>query len=370
MGLDGSAADLWRTRLASVTTGDVEKTLAHQPGTYNPPRLLTLISPAAQNYLEEMARIARELTIRRFGKTIQLYAPLYLSNYCINSCLYCGYNRTSRTTRTRLTIEQALTNASVLAAEGFRHILLVSGEDPKYITIDYLTDLAARLRDKFSSLSIEVYPMTTEQYAALFRAGIDGVTVYQETYNRAAYAHYHPAGPKSDYDSRLLTCDRAGAAGMRRLGVAALLGLEDFRLETLALAEHAHYLMKRYWKARVSFSFPRLRPAPDTHIKYDHLLTDRNLVQMMLALRLCFADAEIVISTRERPDLRDNLVNLGVTRMSAGSKTSPGGYTNPAGALQQFEIDDKRPPAQVAEMIRRKGYEPVWKDWDAAFTQT
>jgi len=305
-----------------------------------------------------------------------------------------------------LTIEQALTEADIIAAEGFRDILLVSSEDRKSVSIEYLTELAKKLRSKFSSISIEVYQMGVVEYAKLFEVGIEGVTVYQETYNRQAYAYYHPAGPKSDYDNRLDTPDRVAAAGMREIGLGVLLGLADWRLETLALGEHAAYLVKRYWRSHVSFSFPRLRPAysrlqtPDPRLQTsDHLslgfchpLSDKNLVQMMMALRLCFADAGLVLSTRERAGLRDRLIKLGITKMSAGSKTCPGGYSEQTDALplvsakaravagkagmnragvagRQFEIDDSRSPAQVAAMIRAQGAEPVWKDWDSAFSE-
>lgn len=359
----------WQDLLAKVIPGDVEEALAQPAGVYNFQKLLALVSPTAKNYLEQMAQIAHNLTVQRFGKTILLYAPLYLSNYCTSSCLYCAFNKDSNLARTRLTIDQALADADVIASEGFRHILLVSGEDTDFVTVEYLAELARKLKSKFSSISMEVYPMTTQQYAALCRAGIDGVTLYQETYARAAYARYHPAGPKADYDNRLSVHDRTAAAGMRRLGLGVLLGLTDWRMETLALAEHAHYLIKRYWQSQVSLSFPRLRPAQNVGLKFDHLLSDEGLVQMMLALRLCFADVGIVISTRERVELRDHLVKLGVTRISAGSKTNPGGYSNSTNSLEQFEIDDRRTPAEVAAMIKSQGFEAVWKDWDAAFTK-
>ncbi len=326
------------------------------------------ISPAAQNFLEEMAQQARQLTIQRFGRTIRLYAPLYVSNYCLNSCLYCGYNAETTCDRTRLSVDEAIAEADILAAQGFRRILLVSGEDPEFVTVDYLTRVACRLKSKFSSISVEIYPMSRGDYERLFAAGIDGVALYQETYNRRLYSEYHISGPKSDYDYRLDTHDRTASAGMRRLGLGALLGLGDWRVETLALAEHAAWLMKKYWRCRVSFSFPRLRPANHVLPHFEHLITDAELVRMMLALRLCFADAGIVLSTRENASLRDNLARLCVTRMSAGSKTSPGGYGGRLQSQEQFEIDDNRSPAEVAAMIRSSGRECVWKDWDTAFT--
>ena len=359
---------LWQKQLEQVNSDDVERALANPPGIYNFDKLLALVSGAAENYLEQMAQMAQRLTVQRFGRTIRLYAPLYLSNYCINGCRYCGFNKENKSERRRLTVEQAISEADVIAAEGFRDILLVSGEDREFVSIDYLVELARCLRGKFSSISIEVYQMSATEYARLFAAGIEGVTLYQETYDRKAYAYYHPSGPKSDYDRRLSGPDDIASAGMREIGLGALLGLADWRFETLALGEHIYYMTKRYWQSHVSVSFPRLRPAHNVErLQFRHMLSDKNLVQMIITLRLCFADVGLVLSTREGAGLRDSLVRLGITKMSAGSKTSPGGYSQPTDAVRQFEIDDTRSPAQVAAMIRAQGAEPVWKDWDSAF---
>ncbi len=365
-GLDNHGA-FWQERLEAITAGDVERALAEPPGSYSLERLSALICPAAEDYLEEMAQAAHELTVQRFGRTIRLYAPLYLSNYCTNACMYCGFNRENAFERTRLSIDQAVEEANIVATEGFRELLLVSSEDREFVGVDYLAELAHRLRDRFSSISVEIYQMSTAEYARLFEAGIDGVTLYQETYDRHAYGYYHMAGPKSDYDQRLSAADSIAAAGMREVGLGVLLGLTDWRVETLALAEHAHTIVKRYWQSHVSFSFPRLRPAYKVQEAQFSAFTDRNLVQMMTALRLCFADVGMVLSTRERAALRDNLIALGVTKLSAGSRTSPGGYSGRTEATGQFEIDDQRTPAEVAAMIRERGFEPVWKDWDKAF---
>jgi 2-iminoacetate synthase len=284
-------------------------------------------------------------------------------------CQYCGYNQSHRIERKRLSIEEAIMDADVIAAEGFRHILLVSGEDRQFVTIDYLCELAGHLRETFSSISIEIYPLTQNEYKRLFDAGIEGVALYQETYDRGAYSVYHRAGPKMDYDNRLDTPDRFASAGMRNLGLGFLLGLSDWRIETLALAQHAAYLMKKYWKAKIDFSFPRIRPAIEVQDEWPHLVSDANMVQMMLALRLCFADAGIVLSTRENASFRDHLMNLCVTRLSAGSKTNPGGYASEKNAAEQFEIADDRTPQEVARVIRSHGYESVWKDWDVSFNK-
>jgi len=365
--LDGNS-QFWQQKLQQITQTDVKKALATTAGTYSFEKILTLISPAAENYLEQMAKHAQQLTIQRFGKTIRLYAPLYLSNYCENSCIYCGFNKTTEAERIRLTVEQAAAEADIIASEGFTDILLVSSEDRKFITVDYFIALAKKLRKKFSSIAVEIYQLSREDYARLFEAGIEAVTIYQETYDRAAYSHFHPAGPKADYDRRLTAPDLIAQAGIREIGTGVLLGLNDFRTETLALAEHIHYLMKRYWQSRISVSFPRLRPACNvTRRQFKNLLSDTNLVQMILAVRLCFADVGLVLSTRENANLRDSLVTIGITKTSAGSKTNPGGYSGKTNSLEQFATDDKRTPSQIAQVLKSKGYEPVWKDWDCAF---
>jgi 2-iminoacetate synthase len=362
--LDGEAS-VWRERFEGVGRGDVERALSEREGAYGLERLVALLSPAAEEYLEEMAQAARRLTLQRFGRTIRLYAPLYLSSYCSNGCLYCGFNKESAFQRARLTVDEALSEADVIASEGFRDILLVSSEDRRYIDVDYLVELTGRLRETFDSISVEIYQLTAEEYGRLFAAGVDGVTLYQETYNREAYSYYHRAGSKADYDNRLAMPDAIAAAGMRQVGLGALLGLADWRCETLALAEHANYLIKRYWQSQISFSFPRIRPANDVDgLQFEHLVSDKNLVQMIMAIRLCFADAGLVLSTRESAEIRDHLIRLGITKVSAGSKTSPGGYSQKADATEQFQIDDSRTAGQFAEVIKAAGAEPVWKDWE------
>ncbi len=358
----------WSNALNNFTESDVKGALSSQPGVYRPEKLMVLVSPAARGHLEQMAQLAHQLTVQRFGKTIKLYVPLYLSNYCSSSCRYCGFNVDNKIERKRLTIEEALEQADIIANEGFRDILLVSSEDRNYITVEYLCELSKQLRKKFSCVSIEVYQMTAAEYSELFAAGIEGVTLYQETYDRDVYKYYHPAGLKTDYGQRLNVADDMAAAGMREIGLGALLGLADWRVETLALGEHAHYLMKRYWQSHISISFPRIRPA--SHVdgqQFEHLLSDKDMVQMMLALRLCFADVGLVLSTREPASLRDNMVSLGITRMSAGSKTSPGGYCKTEHALEQFDVNDSRSASQIAEMLRERGLDAVWKDWDCGF---
>lgn len=357
----------WPAELLRVKESDVQRELA-SPCAFSRARAVTLLSPAADPYLEVMAQLAARLTRQRFGRVMNLYAPLYLSNVCINRCVYCGFSAShTKAPRRRLSVEEAEAEAAVIAQEGFRDLLLVSGEDPEFITLPYLEELVRRLRAHFVSISVEIYPLDTEGYRRLVEAGVDGVTLYQETYDRDVYAKVHPEGLKANYEKRLLAQEAAAKAGMRRLGIGALLGLADWRYETLAVAFHAHSLMQQYWKARVSISFPRLRPAPYVQMTIPSPVTDRDLVRMIVTLRLLFPDVGLVLSTRENAKLRDHLIPLGITQMSAGSRTSPGGYREPAGASEQFEVADHRSPREVAEVLRAKGLEPVWKDWDPGF---
>ena len=356
-----------------------------------------LISPAAAEFLEVMGGRSRQMTQQRFGKTIRLFAPLYLSNECVNNCSYCGFSRDNPILRVTLTLDEVRREAAELKAQGFRNILLVAGEHPKFVSNNYLRDCIATLHTEWPSVSLEVGPMETEEYLPLVAAGSDGLVVYQETYDREVYAAMHTAGPKRNFDWRLETPERAYAAGFRRLGIAPLYGLADWRFEALSLAAHADYLLRNCWKAQVTISLPRLRPCAGEFEPLTYM-SDRDLVQTICALRLMFPDVGIVLSTRETPRLRYGLIPLGVTMMSAGARTEPGGYTGagkdnihhtergvikelaagasewaprqdrPTNATGQFNIGDERTPQEVATLIRKLGYEPVWKDWDAALT--
>lgn len=343
---------------------DVARALANPA--LNMESLTTLLSPAAEGFIEEMAQRAHRLTGQRFGRVMSMFAPLYVSNVCTNSCVYCGFNVKNPVKRAVLTVDEAYEEAVSIRKMGFRHILLVAGEAPNVVPTAYFKELAQRLRPLFSSISIEIYPMPTEDYAELVASGVDGLVVFQETYSEAAYPEFHPAGKKSNFRWRLETPDRGGVAGFRRLGLGTLLGLCDWRVETFFMGLHAAYLQRRFWKSQVTISFPRLRPAAGA-FQPRHEVSDRNFVQMLTALRLFLPDASLTLSTRETPALRDNLVPLGITSMSAGSHTEPGGYAKESAAEAQFEIADSRSPEEVAAMLRGLGYEPVWKDWDAAF---
>lgn len=353
-----------RSRIGGRTEQQVAKVIGVQHLDLD--GFISLISPAAELFLEEMAQASHVLTTQRFGRTIGLYAPLYLSSTCSNACVYCSYNVHNPVERITLTPNEAKEEARHLRNLGFRHILLVAGEDHRTVSLEYISEVADRLRPMFDSISIELSPMETEDYKRLIEKGIDGLIVYQETYDPGTYGEVHPSGKKRDYRYRLDTPERGGAAGFRRVGIGALLGLSEWRTETAYLALHARYLMRQFWKSHITISFPRLRPAVGDY-QPSHPVSNRNLVQMICALRLFLPDAGLILSTRESADLRDNLMPLGITSMSAGSRTSPGGYTHTANATGQFEIADHRSPAQVAESIAKMGYEPVWKDWDTAF---
>ncbi len=353
-----------RQSIEAKTASDVERALAAER--IRPDDLQALLSPAAAPYLEQMAAQANKLTLRRFGKNILMYAPLYISNLCTNGCRYCGFSANNKVPRRTLTLDEVWTEGKVLHDLGFRHILLVTGESPKAVDNDYLAACVQRIRPLFSSISIEVYPMEEAGYRQMVEAGVDGLTVYQETFDRTLYEEMHPYGKKRDYNFRLLTPERGGAAGLRRIGLGFLLGLGEFRSEAFFLGLHALYLSRHYWRTQVSVSFPRIRPA-DGGFQPLHPVSDRNFVQLICALRLLLPDAGLVMSTRESAELRNNLLPLGITQMSAGSCTAPGGYADKDLSTQQFAIDDDRSPEEVCRLIRASGYEAVWKDWDGAF---
>ena len=356
--------DVVKSAILAKTADDVKRALYTDTRTHND--LLALLSPAAEPFIEDMAQQAHKITLQRFGKIIQMYAPLYVSNKCTNSCLYCGFNCTYKIDRKTLTEKEVIQEAESIYKLGFRHILLVSGESPADVPVSYFCQIAQSLKKFFSSISIEIYPLDTDEYRSLIKSGVDGLTVYQETYNRITYKQVHPAGKKRDYKWRLMTPDRGGTAGFRRINVGVLLGLSDWRVDGAFTGLHAIYLMHQYWKSHISISFPRLRPATGGY-EPEFPVNDSALVQLICAFRLFLPDAGLIISTREPEQLRNNLIPLGITQMSAGSKTSPGGYAMEEHADKQFEISDIRSPEDVAKMITLSGYEPVWKDWDKAF---
>ncbi|MBB1192154.1 2-iminoacetate synthase ThiH [Flavobacterium sp. SOK18b] len=358
--------DTIQTKIYQTTTIEVEQALAKTKR--NLDDFLALISPAAQPYLEQMAQISHELTKKRFGKTIQMYAPLYLSNECQNICTYCGFSLDNKIKRKTLTESEITLEVEALKKAGFDHVLLVTGEANYTVNINYFLKSVTQIKNDFSTISVEVQPISTEEYLQLHQTGVYSVLVYQETYHRDVYKQYHTKGKKSNFDFRLETPDRVGTAGIHKIGLGVLLGLEDWRTDSFFNALHLDYLQKTYWKTKYTVSFPRLRPAEGV-IQPNFIMDDKDLTQLICAYRLWNEDLEISISTRENEKFRNNIIPLGTTSMSAGSKTNPGGYVIDPQSLEQFEISDERSVAEIAQMITQKGYEPVWKDWDRTFSQ-
>ncbi len=330
-----------------------------------PTELALLLSPGAARASGELRQRAHHVTRARFGLARNLYAPLYISNHCGGRCPYCGFGAQQKFSRRRLSVEEVVEDAKILRDQGVRHILLVSGDDPR-VDLAYLTELLEELRLFATSVQVELPAMDVESYRALAKAGVDGVTLYQEAYDPDVYQALHPSGPKADYEWRLDTLERAGRAGMVYLGPGALLGLAPFRTEVLSLGIHALGLEKRCWKSSLSFGLPRLHNVPDG-FSILHPVTDEQLIQVVVALRLCFEDAGITISTRESAELRALLVDIGATRLSAGSRTEPGGYKEPGSAQPQFSVGDSRTVAAVARSLEEAGFDPVLKDWDRGF---
>jgi 2-iminoacetate synthase len=357
--------DAVKADIYSKTAQDVERALAASRRSLED--LKALLSPAALPYLEQMAQLSHRLTLQRFGNTMQLYIPLYLSNECQNICTYCGFSLDNKIRRKTLNGAEILQEVKAIKAMGYEHVLLVTGEAWQTVGLDYFKAALQLVRPHFSHISMEVQPMDEAEYAELIPLGLQSVLVYQETYHRADYKLHHPKGRKSNFDYRLETPDRLGRAGIHKIGLGVLIGLEDWRTDSFFTALHLQYLEKTYWQTRYSISFPRLRPCsgglpPKVEMK------DRELVQLICAYRLLDPDVELSLSTRESEYFRDHVIKLGITTMSAGSKTNPGGYASDQQSLEQFEISDERSASAIANMLKRQGYEPVWKDWDRAIS--
>lgn len=353
------------SRIAAKTATDVERALAKKHVDIDD--FMALISPAAAPYLEAMAQRSRQLTQKRFGKTISMYIPMYITNSCTNSCVYCGFNRHNKFPRVILKPEQIKDECEAIRRLGpFENLLLVTGENPVAAGTDYLENALKICRPYFNNLTIEVMPLPAEDYERLTHAGLNGVVCFQETYHREKYKTYHPAGMKSNFEWRVNGFDRMGQVGVHKIGMGVLIGLEDWRTDVTMMARHLLYLRKKYWKTRYSVNFPRMRPS-EGHFQPNVVMSDRELAQLTFAFRIFDNDVDISFSTRERPDFRNHIATLGATSMSAGSKTEPGGYHTYPQALEQFAVSDERTPAEVAQAIRDAGYEAVWKDWDKIF---
>lgn len=346
----------------SKTSSDVELAL-NKKGKRSLEDFKALISPAASGFLEEMAQLSHRITQKRFGKTLQMYIPLYLSNECQNVCTYCGFSFENKIARRTLTDAEILREVDVIKALGYDHVLLVTGEANKTVGVSYLANAVKLIRPYFSNISIEVQPLEENEYKKLISLGVHSVLVYQETYHRERYAEHHTKGKKSNFSYRIETPERLGRAGAYKIGLGVLIGLDDWRTDTFFTAMHLDYLEKNFWETKYSISFPRLRPAEGVEAPR-FFMTDRELTQLICAYRIFDEEVELSLSTRESPKFRDNIINLGITSISAGSKTNPGGYASAPESLEQFEIHDERTPSEIVSMIQAKGYEAVWKDWD------
>ncbi|MEP2026386.1 MAG: 2-iminoacetate synthase ThiH [Reichenbachiella sp.] len=356
----------WEEVKASIfakTALDVEAALA------NPDRTLedfkALISPAAIPYLEQMAQKSHELTLQRFGNTMQLFAPMYLSNECQNICTYCGFSLDNKIKRKTLNDIEIAREVQAIKKLGFDHVLLVTGEANQTVGVGYLEHAIGKIRPHFANVSMEVQPLDQADYERLIPMGLHAVLVYQETYHEADYKKHHPKGKKSNFQYRLETPDRLGRAGIHKMGLGTLIGLEDWRVDSFFTALHLDYLERTYWQTKYSLSFPRLRPFSGG-LEPKVAMNDKELVQLICAYRLFNQEVELSLSTRETNTFRNHVIKLGITTMSAGSKTNPGGYDVDPQSLEQFEISDERSPQEIKEMLQANSYEPVWKDWDVA----
>ncbi|SMD12603.1 2-iminoacetate synthase ThiH [Pedobacter nyackensis] len=345
----------------SKTSVDVERALLTSKRTLED--FKALISPAAAPYLEQMAQISQALTLKRFGKVIQMYVPLYLSNECNNICTYCGFSYDNKVRRKTLSPMEIMQEVAAIKEMGYDHVLLVTGEANQTVHTDYFKKVLELIRPHFAHISMEVQPLDLGDYEELRPYGLNTVLVYQETYHQEDYKKHHPKGKKSNFNYRLETPDRLGQAGIHKMGLGVLIGLEDWRTDSFFTALHLNYLEKKYWQSKYSISFPRLRPFSGG-LEPKVAMSDRELVQLICAYRLFNEEVELSISTRESNAFRDNVIKLGITSMSAGSKTNPGGYAVAPQSLEQFEISDERSATEIDEMIAAQGYEAVWKDWD------
>ena len=354
-------------RIAQMTDMDVRRALGKSHCDVND--FMALLSPAAEPYLEQMARLSRKYTEERFGRTMSMFIPLYITNSCSNSCVYCGFHRENPMARTILTPEQIENEyRAIKQLAPFENILLVTGENPAKAGVPYLAKAIDIAKKYFSNIKIEVMPLSAEEYRELTRHGLNGVICFQETYHKENYQLYHPRGMKSKFEWRCDGFDRMGQAGVHSIGMGVLIGLEkEWRTDVTMMAYHLRYLQKHYWRTKYSVNFPRMRPAQNEGFQPNCIMTDRELAQLTFAMRIFDHDVDISYSTRERPDFRDHMATLGVTTMSAASRTEPGGYSTHVNALEQFEVSDPRSADEVVQALRRMGVEAVWKDWDSSF---
>ncbi|MBO4334456.1 MAG: 2-iminoacetate synthase ThiH [Desulfovibrio sp.] len=355
-------AERRRAVVESISTDQVQRAL--HKDSLSPTDFLALLSPCAAEHLEAIAQRAHALTLQYFGHAVNLFTPLYISDVCTTQCRYCGFNARNQQKRTHLSPEAAAAEAKLLHDQGHRHLLLLTGDAPKLSSPAYLGEVVERIKPLFASVGIEVYALTEEEYAMLVAKGVDSMTMFQETYDPALYAWLHPVGPKHDYRFRLDAPQRAAKAGMRSVGVGALLGLTPFEQDTFATGLHAWWLERNYPGVDIGLSIPRICPHEGS-FEVQHAVDDRHFVQYVMALRCFLPRCSITCSTRESAVMRDHLIPLGVTRVSAGVSTAVGGRaTQEASPTGQFEITDHRSLPEMIAAIRAIGYQAVIKDWE------
>ena len=312
--------------------------------------------------LERFAVKAAGITAVQFGRAVSLYAPVYLSNYCENNCVYCGFRSSGMIDRKKLTPDQMESEMKIVSGSGIRNILLLTGESRKMSPVSFLTDAVRIARKYFSSISLEVYPLETEEYAALYAEGVDGVTLYQETYDRDRYQELHLSGKKRDYDYRYATPERIAKAGIRMISMGILAGLSRLEDDLFGLFRHLDFMERTYPGVEYSVSFPRLIPVEKDRTEYFNV-DDTALAKCIILTRLAFPRVGINLSTREGTLFRDRALHFGVTRISAASNTSVGGYAGGTSKDPQFDIRDRRTLREIDSALRKGGFDPVYTDW-------
>ena len=354
-------------KIMSKTDADVRRALTKSHCDVED--FMAMLSPAAEPYLEQMAQLSKKYTEERFGNTMSMFIPLYITNSCSNSCVYCGFHVSNPMPRVILTPEQIENEyKAIKEIAPFENILLVTGENPAKAGVPYLAKALDIAKKYFSNLKIEVMPLAAEEYAELREHGLNGVICFQETYHKANYNIYHPRGMKSKFEWRVNGFDRMGQAGVHSIGMGVLIGLEkEWRTDITMMAYHLRYLQKKYWRTKYSVNFPRMRPAQNEGFHPNCYMTDKQLAQATFAMRIFDHDVDISYSTREPAFIRNNMAMLGVTTMSAESRVNPGGYHTYPQALEQFTVSDNRKVGDIIASLKAVGREPVWKDWDASF---
>ncbi len=345
------------------TAGDVKKALDNTYRTIED--FAALLSPAAAPFLEEMARLAQEETRKHFGNSIYMFTPLYLANYCENYCIYCGFNCHNKIRRAKLNAEEIEKEMQAIAKTGLEEILLLTGESRKMSDVEYIGEACKIARKYFKLVGLEVYPMNSDEYEYLRKCGADFVTVFQETYNSNKYETLHLEGHKRIFPYRINAQERALKGGMRGVGFAALLGLDDFRKDAFATGLHAYLLQRKYPHAEIAFSCPRLRPIINNDKINPKDVHEPQLLQVITAYRLFMPFASITISTRERAEFRNNVIGLAATKISAGVSTGIGSHSDDSEDRgdDQFKIADNRNVEEVYEAIKERGLQPVMNDY-------